>query len=126
MDTNTALQTGIAVGIAINHMKLVSIHRHLRACPVCAKKSTFPLAGLASLLIFATAGAGCVRMAYTASDGAKFTYNRPAFGKVVVGKLDVTRGTNTLHLEGYQSDQVEAAKAIAEGVATGLAKAVKP
>ncbi len=114
-------------GVAWLIVQQRAIKAHLASCPVCTKRSKVPLA-LASIgiLVMGLLLCGCVRIGYTAPDGAQFHYTRPAFGKVVIGKLDVTRGSNTVHLEGYQSDQVEAMKAVAEGVATGLAKAAKP
>ncbi len=42
-----------------------------------------------------------------------------------LGKINFKQGTNEFSLEGYTSDQVEGLKAVAEGVAKGLAQGVK-
>jgi len=70
--------------------------------------------------------AGCTTTTMTQGD---FRFNRLAIGnKTAIGKLTAekdTAGVLKVSLESYSNDQVEAIKAIAEGVAKGLAEAAK-
>lgn len=80
----------------------------------------------ASLLIIAIlAVTGCTSI--TTPDGS--TYRNTIFTKQF-SELDIekTSGTNTtkVHIKGYQSDATAMVKAASEGVATGLAKGIKP
>ena len=80
----------------------------------------------ASLLTIAIlALTGCTSI--TTPDGT--TYRNTIFTKTF-SKLDIkkTSGTNSIevHIEGFQSEAVSVVKAATEGVATGLAKGIKP
>lgn len=80
----------------------------------------------ASLLIIAIlAVTGCTSI--TTPDGS--TYRNTIFTKTF-SELDIekTTGTNTtrVHIKGFQSEAASIVKAASEGVATGLAKSVKP
>lgn len=80
----------------------------------------------ASLLIIAIlAVTGCTSI--TTPDGS--TYRNTIFTKTF-SELDIekTSGTNTtkVHIKGFVSEAASTAKAIAEGVTSGLVKGAKP
>jgi hypothetical protein len=72
----------------------------------------------------------CSSFYYT--DGVH-TYKRTSFAvlthanKASITFEDKAKGTkNTLRIEGYDADEVQGARAIAEGVAEGVVKGMKP
>ena len=68
---------------------------------------------------------GCVQTTVMLPDGSKFT--RSAFlNRTQVGDVEIQIGTNAvLRIRGYANDQVQAAEAIARGVAQGVAGSIK-
>jgi hypothetical protein len=78
-------------------------------------------------LILAALLGGCTTVSYQEGDA---TFSRTSFGTgLVVSKLSVTfdkDGKKTISLEGYSNDQVEALARVSEGIARGLASAIKP
>lgn len=80
--------------------------------------------GIASILMILT---GCTTITY--EDGAaKFT--RTSFGtQLQITELKATisdKGTRTIKIQGYSSDQAEGMKAVAEGVAAGVVAGFNP
>lgn len=74
------------------------------------------------LLIASSLSSGCVYTKYTGKDGISLS-RISVFGNQTVGKVDLVKGT----ISGYSSEQSEAAAAMAEGIAAGIAKAtLKP
>jgi hypothetical protein len=71
------------------------------------------------ILIIAALFSGCVYTKYTGKNGVGMT-RISVFGNQSAAKVDLEKGTIT----GYSSEQAEAAAAIAEGVASGVAKAI--
>lgn len=71
------------------------------------------------VIILCLASSGCVLTRYSDKDGRSLT-RISLFGNQNFGKVDLTKGTIT----GYQSEQSEAAAAVAEGIAAGVAKAL--
>lgn len=78
-------------------------------------------------LILAALLGGCTTVSYQEGDA---TFSRTSFGtSLTISKLAVSvdkNGTKTISLEGYSNDQVEALARVSEGIARGLASAIKP
>lgn len=79
---------------------------------------------MSTLLVYLT---GCTVIEYR--DGES-SFKRTSFGtQLQITELNATtdkKGNRKITLQGYTSDQVEALKAVAEGVAEGAMKGMKP
>lgn len=53
-------------------------------------------------------------------------FNKRSFKKLILYTTSTNEVVNKLTVEGYQSDQVEGAAALAEGIAAGVSKGIKP
>lgn len=127
MDPET-LQIGIAAGVALNQVSILSIRRHLKACPVCTKKSSVPLVGL--LVCAATIAAvavGCkITTARATVNGAPVSITDARFLMSTSAKLSVPTTNGTLQLDISSNPAADAIKAAAEGAAAGAARIVRP
>lgn len=79
------------------------------------------------LILMLTLLTGCTTVTYREGDAE---FSRTSFGTgLLISRLAVTfdkNGQKTISLEGYSNDQVEALARVSEGIARGLASAVKP
>ena len=69
------------------------------------------------LLLAASLLSGCVYTSYKDADGRKLT-RVSLFGNQNIGKVDLGKGT----MEGYQSEQTQAAAAVTEAAVTAALK----